>query len=76
MMESLQFKWKPAPGDVDHYELNLYNPNGTLKEAQKGKDLMEWNFQGLVPGRKYTLVVITHSGDLTNTANAEGRTGK
>ncbi|KAJ6651427.1 hypothetical protein lerEdw1_021000 [Lerista edwardsae] len=74
MMESLQFKWKPAPGDVDHYELNLYNPNGTLKEAQKGKDLMEWNFQGLVPGRKYTLVVITHSGDLTNTANAEGRT--
>ncbi|XP_066489420.1 receptor-type tyrosine-protein phosphatase beta [Tiliqua scincoides] len=74
MMESLQFKWKPALGDVDHYELNLYNPNGTLKEAQKGKDLTKWNFQGLVPGRKYTLVVITHSGDLTNTAYVEGRT--
>ncbi|XP_053114048.1 receptor-type tyrosine-protein phosphatase beta isoform X2 [Hemicordylus capensis] len=74
MTDSLHFNWNPAAGDVDRYELNLYNPNGTLKEAQKGKDLTEWYFQGLIPGRKYTLVVITHSGDLTNTANAEERT--
>ncbi|XP_074726670.1 receptor-type tyrosine-protein phosphatase beta isoform X2 [Strix uralensis] len=74
MTDSLWFTWGPAAGDVDFYELNLYNPNGTQKETWNRKDLKEWHFQGLIPGRKYTLVVVTHSGDLTNTANAEGRT--
>ncbi|CAM9997386.1 unnamed protein product [Bubo scandiacus] len=74
MTDSLWFTWGPAAGDVDFYELNLYNPNGTQKETWHRKDLKEWHFQGLIPGRKYTLVVVTHSGDLTNTANAEGRT--
>uniref|UniRef100_A0A8B9S3Q3 protein-tyrosine-phosphatase n=1 Tax=Apteryx owenii TaxID=8824 RepID=A0A8B9S3Q3_APTOW len=72
--DSLWFTWDPAAGDVDFYELNLYNPNGTQKETWRRKELKEWHFQDLVPGRKYTLVVVTHSGDLTNTANAEGRT--
>ncbi|XP_027749054.1 receptor-type tyrosine-protein phosphatase beta isoform X2 [Empidonax traillii] len=74
MTDSLWFTWGPAAGDVDFYELNLYNPNGTQKETWQRKDLKEWYFQGLIPGRKYTLVVVTHSGDLTNTAKAEGRT--
>ncbi|XP_009644603.1 LOW QUALITY PROTEIN: receptor-type tyrosine-protein phosphatase beta [Egretta garzetta] len=74
MTDSLWFTWGPAAGDVDFYELNLYNPNGTQKETWHRKDLKEWHFQGLIPGRKYTLVVVTHSGDLTNAANAEGRT--
>ncbi|XP_062440532.1 receptor-type tyrosine-protein phosphatase beta isoform X2 [Rhea pennata] len=74
MTDSLWFTWDPAAGDVDYYELNLYNPNGTQKETWHRKELKEWHFQGLVPGRKYNLVVVTHSGDLTNTANAEGRT--
>uniref|UniRef100_A0A8C4V0L0 protein-tyrosine-phosphatase n=1 Tax=Falco tinnunculus TaxID=100819 RepID=A0A8C4V0L0_FALTI len=74
MTDSLWFTWSPAAGDVDFYELNLYNPNGSQKETWHRKDLKEWHFQGLVPGRKYTLLVVTHSGDLTNTANAEGRT--
>lgn len=76
MTNSLWFTWNPAPGDVDYYELHLYNTNGTQKEAQRGKDLTEWHFQGLVPGRKYTLVVVTYSGELFNSANTEGRTGK
>ncbi|XP_026523510.1 receptor-type tyrosine-protein phosphatase beta isoform X1 [Notechis scutatus] len=74
MTNSLWFTWNPAAGDVDYYELHLYNTNGTQKEAQRGKDLAEWHFQGLVPGRKYTLVVVTYSGELFNSANTEGRT--
>ncbi|XP_074868976.1 receptor-type tyrosine-protein phosphatase beta isoform X2 [Carettochelys insculpta] len=74
MTDSLWFTWELASGDVDYYELNLYNPNGTQKETWQRKDLREWHFQSLVPGRKYTLVVVTHSGDLTNRAEAEGRT--
>ncbi|XP_016007813.2 receptor-type tyrosine-protein phosphatase beta isoform X2 [Rousettus aegyptiacus] len=72
--DSLWFSWSPAPGDFDFYELILYNFNGTKKENQKGKDVTEWHFQGLVPGRKYMLCVVTHSGDLSNRVTGESRT--
>uniref|UniRef100_A0A2K6CA67 Receptor-type tyrosine-protein phosphatase beta n=1 Tax=Macaca nemestrina TaxID=9545 RepID=A0A2K6CA67_MACNE len=74
MTDSLWFSWSPASGDFDFYELILYNPNGTKKENWKDKDLTEWRFHGLVPGRKYTLWVVTHSGDLSNKVTAESRT--
>ncbi|OWK17003.1 PTPRB [Cervus elaphus hippelaphus] len=71
---ALKLSWSPASGDFDFYELILYNPNGTKKENWKDKDLTEWRFHGLVPGRKYTLCVVTHSGDLSNRATGESRT--
>lgn len=74
--DSLWFSWSPASGDFDFYELILYNPNGTKKENWRDKGLTEWRFQGLVPGRKYTLYVVTHSGALSNKVTGEGRTGK
>ncbi|XP_073645328.1 receptor-type tyrosine-protein phosphatase beta isoform X2 [Tursiops truncatus] len=74
MTDSLWFSWSPASGDFDFYELILYNPNGTKKENWKDKDLTEWRFHGLVPGRKYRLCVITHSGDLSNKVTGESRT--
>ncbi|XP_037369891.1 receptor-type tyrosine-protein phosphatase beta isoform X2 [Talpa occidentalis] len=74
MTDSLWFSWTPASGDLDFYELILYNPNGTKKENWKGKDLTEWPFHGLIPGRKYTLCVVTHSGDLSNKVTGESRT--
>lgn len=76
MTDSLWFSWSPASGDFDFYELILYNPNGTKKENWRDKDLTEWRFHGLVPGRKYTLCVVTHSGDLSNKLTGESRTGK
>lgn len=76
MTDSLWFSWSPAPGDFDFYELILYNPNGTKKENWKEKDLTEWRFHGLVPGRKYTLCVVTHSGELSNKVTGQSRTGK
>ncbi|XP_045147827.1 receptor-type tyrosine-protein phosphatase beta isoform X1 [Echinops telfairi] len=74
MTDSLWFSWSPASGDFDFYELILYHPNGTKKENWKDKHLTEWRFHRLVPGRKYTLCVITHSGDLTNKITSESRT--
>ncbi|XP_056656711.1 receptor-type tyrosine-protein phosphatase beta isoform X2 [Monodelphis domestica] len=74
MTDSLLFTWSPAPGDLDSYELILYNPNGSQKEKWKAKDLTEKHFHSLVPGRMYTLSVVTHSGDLTNTIKATSRT--
>ncbi|XP_026355815.2 receptor-type tyrosine-protein phosphatase beta isoform X2 [Ursus arctos] len=74
MTDTLWFSWSPASGDFDFYELILYNPNGTKKENWRDKDLTEWRFHGLVPGRKYTLCVVTHSGDLSNKLTGESRT--
>uniref|UniRef100_A0ABI7X0N3 protein-tyrosine-phosphatase n=1 Tax=Felis catus TaxID=9685 RepID=A0ABI7X0N3_FELCA len=74
MTDSLWFSWSPASGDFDFYELILYNPNGTKKENWKDKNLTEWRFHGLIPGRKYTLCVVTHSGDLRNKLMGESRT--
>ncbi|KAG8439679.1 hypothetical protein GDO86_005743 [Hymenochirus boettgeri] len=72
--ESLWYTWVPAMGDLDFFKLNLFNPNGTLKEQRQEKDLSECHFQGLVPGRLYTFEIITHSGDLSNKATTVGRT--
>ncbi|XP_049739843.1 receptor-type tyrosine-protein phosphatase beta isoform X2 [Elephas maximus indicus] len=74
MTDSLWFSWSPASGDFDFYELILYNPDGMKKESWKDKDLTEWRFHSLIPGRKYMLCVVTHSGDLTNKATGESRT--
>ncbi|XP_069084436.1 receptor-type tyrosine-protein phosphatase beta isoform X1 [Pleurodeles waltl] len=74
LTDSLWFTWNPAGGDQDLYELILYNPNGTEKEKREGKDLRDALFQSLIPGRKYSLEIVTHSGDLTNRATADGRT--
>lgn len=60
---------------MDVYQLILYNPNGTQKEKLQGNDLSEYHFQKLVPGRIYKLVIVTHSGDLTNKATEDARTG-
>ncbi|KAG8577865.1 hypothetical protein GDO81_010317 [Engystomops pustulosus] len=71
---SLWFMFTPALGDVDLYELTLYNPNGTQKERLQANVLKEHNFQNLVPGRLYKLLIVTHSGDLSNKVTAEART--
>ncbi|XP_053572762.1 receptor-type tyrosine-protein phosphatase beta isoform X2 [Bombina bombina] len=72
--DSLWFTWAPALGDLDLYELILYNPNDTEKEKRQGAYLTECHFENLIPGRQYTLVIITHSGDLTNKVTADART--
>ncbi|XP_029453044.1 receptor-type tyrosine-protein phosphatase beta isoform X2 [Rhinatrema bivittatum] len=72
--DCLWFTWSPAVGDLDFYELILSSPNGTQKERRHGTDLRESRFQDLIPGRKYTLLVVTHSGELHNQALADGRT--
>lgn len=73
--DSLWFTWNLSLGDVAVYELILHNPNGTQKEKLQGTDLSEYHFQKLVPGRIYKLVIVTHSGDLSNKATADARTG-
>ncbi|XP_048463887.1 receptor-type tyrosine-protein phosphatase beta [Rhincodon typus] len=73
--DSLLFTWTPALGEFDSYNISLYNPNGTVQSNIFGKkDMKECNFQDLIPGRIYRMVIVTQSGELSNKASTEGRT--
>ncbi|XP_056097084.1 receptor-type tyrosine-protein phosphatase beta-like, partial [Rhinichthys klamathensis goyatoka] len=73
--ESLWLSWKQAGGEVSRYTLLIYNPDGTPHaQTSLGPESRGHEFQGLVSGRLYRAVVLTHSGDLSNMAATDGRT--
>ncbi|XP_039615791.1 receptor-type tyrosine-protein phosphatase beta isoform X1 [Polypterus senegalus] len=74
-ISSLWFTWEKAIGDVSGYQISLYNPDHSLKDSRQEKpDAKGCRFDGLVPGRPYTIVIATKSGDLSNSVTAEGTT--
>ncbi|XP_067906520.1 receptor-type tyrosine-protein phosphatase beta isoform X2 [Heterodontus francisci] len=73
--ETLSFSWTKAEGECDSYEIFLYNSDKTLHDRKSGiQNLEECSFQNLTPGKMYKLVIVTHSGDLTNESSVFGRT--
>ncbi|XP_041072052.1 receptor-type tyrosine-protein phosphatase beta isoform X2 [Carcharodon carcharias] len=74
-IETLSFNWTKAEGECDSYEIFLYNSDKTLHDRKSGiQNLEECSFQNLTPGKMYKLVIVTHSGDLTNESSVFGRT--
>lgn len=74
---TLWVSWQRADGEVSGYLAALYNPD----QSQQAEQLLDPDsrghaFSGLVPGRLYTAVVHTQSGDLSNSASTRGRTGQ
>ncbi|XP_035257470.1 receptor-type tyrosine-protein phosphatase beta-like isoform X1 [Anguilla anguilla] len=73
--DRLWLSWEQAPGEVGGYLVSLRNPDGSQQaEGQLGAEQTEHEFPGLVPGRLYTAVVLTRSGELVNAATVAGRT--
>ncbi|XP_069760174.1 receptor-type tyrosine-protein phosphatase beta isoform X2 [Narcine bancroftii] len=73
--KSLSFRWTKAEGECDSYEIFLYNSDKTLHDRKSGiQSLEECSFQNLTPGKMYKLVIVTHSGGLTNESSLFGRT--
>ncbi|XP_032894060.1 receptor-type tyrosine-protein phosphatase beta isoform X2 [Amblyraja radiata] len=73
--ESLSFRWTKAEGECDSYEIFLYNSDKTLHDRKSGiQSLEECSFQNLTPGKVYKLVIVSHSGGLTNESSLFGRT--
>ncbi|KAI4891813.1 hypothetical protein NFI96_007687 [Prochilodus magdalenae] len=71
----LWVSWQPADGEVSGYNLALFNPDHSRQAEQSlGTESRGHVFTGLVPGRLYTIVIHTRSGDLTNMATIKGRT--
>ncbi|XP_072407787.1 receptor-type tyrosine-protein phosphatase beta isoform X1 [Chiloscyllium punctatum] len=74
-VETLSFNWTKAEGECDSYEIYLYNSDKTLHDRKSGtQNLEDCSFQNLTPGKMYKLVIVTHSGDLTNESSVFGRT--
>lgn len=73
----LSFSWTTSQGELDKYEIFLYNPDQSLQDRTSGdQNLKQYSFQNLVQGRLYKMVIVTHSGKLTNESSIFGRTGK
>ncbi|KAM3870109.1 receptor-type tyrosine-protein phosphatase beta [Diretmus argenteus] len=70
----LKVYWRHAAGDFDFYQVvikhnNIFHQNETVAKTKN-----ECLFNGLVPGRLYTVVVSTWSGDYETSVSTHGRT--
>ncbi|XP_076015968.1 receptor-type tyrosine-protein phosphatase beta [Genypterus blacodes] len=78
--DRLTVSWEHGEGDRNSYQVVLYSASGATPGAQVlgsqvlGAEHRAHTFPGLIPGRLYRAEVITHSGELTNSASALGRT--
>ncbi|XP_066523944.1 receptor-type tyrosine-protein phosphatase beta [Hoplias malabaricus] len=70
--DSLNVSWSRARGGLSEYLVSL---EGSQQQEQRlGPEHTNTVFHGLLPGRLYTAVVLTHSGNLTNSTTKVGRT--
>lgn len=73
----LSFTWTTSEGELNWYNIFLYNPDRTLQDrAQVDPQVQSFSFQNLLQGRMYKMVIVTHSGELSNESFIFGRTGK
>lgn len=74
--EDLRVTWSAAPGDVDHYEVQLlFNDMKVFPPTTLGGGVAECVLSSLTPGRLYKILVSTFSGPNQRARFIEGRTG-
>ncbi|XP_070686515.1 receptor-type tyrosine-protein phosphatase beta-like [Pempheris klunzingeri] len=73
--EDLRVAWSAAPGDVDHYEVQLlFNDMKVFPPITLGSGVGECVLSSLTPGRLYKILVSTFSGPNQRAQFIEGRT--
>lgn len=74
--EDLLVTWLSAPGDVDHYEVQLlYNDMKVFPPITLTSTTNRYLLSSLTPGRLYKIVVSTFSGPNLSVQLIKGRTG-
>lgn len=69
--------WSAAPGDVDHYEVQLlFSDMKVFPPITLGSGVGECVLSSLTPGRLYKILVSTYSGPNQKAQHIEGRTGQ
>ncbi|XP_076119767.1 receptor-type tyrosine-protein phosphatase beta [Alosa pseudoharengus] len=71
---SLGARWSPPVGEWQNYTILLKFQDSEVARRMLHASLTECTFSGLTSGRRYSIVVITRSGDLSNTASVTGQT--
>lgn len=75
--EDLRVTWSAAPGDVDHYEVQLlFSDMKVFPPITLGSGVGECILSSLTPGRLYKILVSTFSGPNQRAQFIEGRTGQ
>uniref|UniRef100_A0A8C6VPX7 protein-tyrosine-phosphatase n=1 Tax=Nothobranchius furzeri TaxID=105023 RepID=A0A8C6VPX7_NOTFU len=75
--EELRVVWTAAPGDVDHYEVQLlFSDMKVFPPITLGSWVEECILSSLTPGRLYKILVSTFSGPNQKAQYIEGRTGQ
>lgn len=75
--EDLRVTWMAAPGDVDHYEVQLlFSDMKVFPPITLGSGVRECVLSSLTPGRLYKIIVSTYSGTNQKARYIEGRTGQ
>ncbi|XP_061770385.1 receptor-type tyrosine-protein phosphatase beta [Nerophis ophidion] len=73
--DTLHVSWSPAVGAVDSYLVRLQDGSRNVHTlAVSRSSLPECSFSSLVPGRLYTVVIVTRSGSLENATQVQART--
>lgn len=75
--DRLNVTWSAAPGDVDHYEVQLlFSDMKVFPPITLGSGVEECVLSSLTPGRLYKILVSTFSGPNQRVQFIEGRTGQ
>ncbi|XP_063333518.1 receptor-type tyrosine-protein phosphatase beta-like isoform X1 [Pelmatolapia mariae] len=73
--EDLRVTWMAAPGDVDHYEVQLlFSDMKVFPPITLGSGVRDCILSSLTPGRLYKIIVSTYSGTNQKARYIEGRT--
>ncbi|KAM8862011.1 receptor-type tyrosine-protein phosphatase beta isoform 2-T2 [Synchiropus picturatus] len=70
----LKVYWRHAAGDLDFYQVSIKHNNLVVQNQTVAKTQNECVFYNLVPGRLYTVLVSTWSGEYETTSSTHGRT--
>ncbi len=74
--EDLLVSWVSAPGDVDHYEVQLlFNDMKVFPPITLTSSTNRYLLSSLTPGRLYKIVVSTYSGPNLSVQFIKSRTG-
>ncbi|XP_037551667.1 receptor-type tyrosine-protein phosphatase beta, partial [Nematolebias whitei] len=73
--DALHVSWRPAEGVADSYLVRLLDGKRTVHTlAVSSSSPPECSFSSLVPGRLYSVAIVTRSSGMENTTVVQGRT--
>ncbi|GAA6084170.1 receptor-type tyrosine-protein phosphatase beta-like isoform X1 [Tachysurus ichikawai] len=72
---SVCVQWRSPLGEWDTYSVYLTDVGGGVRKRQTlSREINEFSFHDLTPGKEYNITVVTHSGDLNSSTSITTQT--